>query len=122
MKPPQPWIKSAEASVDTCTAEMMRMMEMKHCQQFIYSQFSLDYDNQITNKSFSEYTRIKAKDFRDTLLKHMSSFKKSIAEKARYQRQYDRRVNEIQMQIKKREVDRGKAMDADLVVTESSGT
>ncbi|GJR66894.1 hypothetical protein Tco_0012959 [Tanacetum coccineum] len=92
----------------------------KHCQQFIYSQFSLDYDNQMTNKSFSEYTRIKAKDFRDTLLKHMSSVKKSIAESARHHRQYDRRVNEIQMQRQEGEVDRGKALDADLVVTESN--
>ncbi|GJV83007.1 hypothetical protein Tco_1522905 [Tanacetum coccineum] len=66
----------------------------RHCQQFIYSQFSLDYDNQMTNKSFSEYTRIKAKDFRDTLLKHMSFVKKSI----------DKREN------------------ADLVVTYSNGT
>ncbi|GJT33579.1 hypothetical protein Tco_0923998 [Tanacetum coccineum] len=57
----------------------------RHCQQFIYSQFSLDYDNQMTNKSLSEYTRIKAKDFRDTLLKQMSSVKKSIAERARHQ-------------------------------------
>ncbi|GJW44521.1 retrovirus-related pol polyprotein from transposon TNT 1-94 [Tanacetum coccineum] len=94
----------------------------RQCQQFIYSQFSLDYDNQMTNKSFSEYTRIEAKDFRDTLLKHMSSVKKLIAKRACYQRQYDRRVNETQMQMQEGEVNRGKALDADLVVTESSGS
>ncbi|GJT86269.1 hypothetical protein Tco_1067986 [Tanacetum coccineum] len=76
----------------------------------------------MTNKSFLEYTRIKAKDFRDTLLKDMKSIKKSIAERAHHQRQYDRRVNEIQMQRQEGEVDRVKALDVDLVVTESSRT
>ncbi|GKC34519.1 hypothetical protein Tco_1046903 [Tanacetum coccineum] len=94
----------------------------RQSQQFIYSQFSLDYDNQMTNKSFSEYTRIEAKNFIDTLLKHMSYVKKSIAERACYQRQYDRRVNKTQMQMQEGEVNRGKALDADLVVTESSGS
>ncbi|GKB63195.1 hypothetical protein Tco_0919381 [Tanacetum coccineum] len=76
----------------------------------------------MTNKSFTEYTLIKDKDFRDTLLKHMSFVKKSIAERARHHRQYDKRVNEIQMQMPEGEVDRGKALDADLVVTESNET
>ncbi|GJU63324.1 hypothetical protein Tco_1245159 [Tanacetum coccineum] len=52
----------------------------------------------------------------------MSSVKKSIVERARHERQYDRRVNEIQMQRQEGEVDRGKALDTDLVVTESRGT
>ncbi|GKA99780.1 hypothetical protein Tco_0827774 [Tanacetum coccineum] len=52
----------------------------------------------------------------------MSSVKKSISKRARYQRVYDRRVNEIQMQTQEGEVDRGKALDANLVVTESSQT
>ncbi|GJW03329.1 hypothetical protein Tco_1562185 [Tanacetum coccineum] len=94
----------------------------RQCQQFIYSQFSLDYANQMPNKSFSEYTQIEAKDFRDTLIKHMSSVKKSIAKRARHQRQYDRRVNETQMKMQEREVNRGKALDVDLVVPESKET
>ncbi|GJW62388.1 hypothetical protein Tco_0111723 [Tanacetum coccineum] len=52
----------------------------------------------------------------------MSSVKKSIVERARHERQYDRRVNEIQMQRQEGEVDRGKALDTDLVVTESRRT
>ncbi|GJT93833.1 hypothetical protein Tco_1082678 [Tanacetum coccineum] len=52
----------------------------------------------------------------------MSFVKKSNAERVRHQRQYDRRVNETQMQKKEGEVNRGKTLDADLVVTESSGT
>ncbi|GJX55904.1 hypothetical protein Tco_0285801 [Tanacetum coccineum] len=52
----------------------------------------------------------------------MKSIKKSIAERAHHQRQYDRRVNEIQMQRQEGEVDRVKALDVDLVVTKSSRT
>ncbi|GJW37513.1 hypothetical protein Tco_0060433 [Tanacetum coccineum] len=84
---------------------------------------SFDYETkEMTNKSFSEYTRIKAKDFRDSLLKHMSSVKKSIAERARHQRQYNRRVNKRQLLTQKSKADMGIALDADSVVTKSSGT
>ncbi|GKB02369.1 retrotransposon protein, putative, ty1-copia subclass [Tanacetum coccineum] len=51
-----------------------------------------------------------------------STKQKSIAKRARHQRQYDRRVNETQMHMQEGEVDRGKALDADAVVTESSRT
>nr|GEX46016.1 hypothetical protein [Tanacetum cinerariifolium] len=50
------------------------------------------------DKYFVEYTRIKVKHFRDTLLQHMGDVKKPVAERTR------------------------KAVDDDLVVTESSGT
>ncbi|GKB44160.1 hypothetical protein Tco_0889102 [Tanacetum coccineum] len=42
-------------------------------QQFINSQFTLDYDSQMTNKYFVEYTGIKVKQFRDTLLQLIES-------------------------------------------------
>nr|GEV04313.1 hypothetical protein [Tanacetum cinerariifolium] len=42
--------------------------------------------------------------------------------KTRHQREYDRRVNKRQMQTQENKVDLGKALDADLVVTESSRT
>ncbi|GKC05178.1 hypothetical protein Tco_0996788 [Tanacetum coccineum] len=91
-------------------------------QKFIDSQFSLDYDSQMTDKYFVEYTGIEVKHFRDTLLQHMGNVKKSVAERTRHQRQYDRRVNKRQMQTQESKIDTGKAVDADLVVTESSGT
>ncbi|GJZ82476.1 hypothetical protein Tco_0647649 [Tanacetum coccineum] len=91
-------------------------------QKFIDLQFSLDYDSQMTNKYFAEYTGIEVKQFRDTLLQHMGNVKKFVAERTRHQRQYDRRVNKRQMQMQESKVDTGKALDADLVVTESSGT
>nr|GEU49227.1 hypothetical protein [Tanacetum cinerariifolium] len=90
-------------------------------QKFIDSQFSLDYDSQMTDKYFVEYTGIKVKHFRDTLLQHMGNVKKFVAERTRHQRQYDKRVNKRQMQTQKSKIDIGKAVDDDLVVTESNG-
>nr|GEV40902.1 hypothetical protein [Tanacetum cinerariifolium] len=91
-------------------------------QKFIDSPFTLDYDSQMTDKYFDEYTGIKVKHLRDTLLQHMGNVKKSVAERTRHQRQYDIRVNKRQMQTQESKIDTGKAIDADLVVTESSGT
>ncbi|GJV30282.1 hypothetical protein Tco_1386730 [Tanacetum coccineum] len=52
----------------------------------------------------------------------MSSVKKSIAKRALHKKEYDSRVNERQMQTLEGKVDMGKALDASLVVTKSSGT
>ncbi|GJW54104.1 hypothetical protein Tco_0098189 [Tanacetum coccineum] len=75
--------------------------------------FYLDYDCQMTYKYFVEYTEIKVKHFRDTLLQHMRNVKKSVAERTHHQRQYDRRVNKRQMQTQENKVDMGKALDDD---------
>ncbi|GKA83089.1 hypothetical protein Tco_0789837 [Tanacetum coccineum] len=53
---------------------------------FIDSQFTLDYDSQMTDKYFAAYTRIKIKQFRETLLQHMSNVKKSVAERTQSSR------------------------------------
>ncbi|GJR40221.1 hypothetical protein Tco_1215905 [Tanacetum coccineum] len=45
-------------------------------QKFIDSQFTLDYDSQMTDKYFVEYTGIEIKQFRDTLIQHMGNVKK----------------------------------------------
>ncbi|GJT26151.1 hypothetical protein Tco_0906426 [Tanacetum coccineum] len=58
----------------------------------------------------------------DTLLKHMGNVKKSVTERTRHQRQYDRRVNKRQMHTQESKIDTGKAVDVNLVVTKSSGT
>ncbi|GJY51781.1 hypothetical protein Tco_0442628 [Tanacetum coccineum] len=42
--------------------------------------------------------RIEVQHFRDTLLQHLGNVKKSIAERTRHLRQYERRVNKRQMQ------------------------
>nr|GEY69771.1 hypothetical protein [Tanacetum cinerariifolium] len=76
----------------------------------------------MTEKYFVEYTGIKVKHFRDTLLQHMENVKKFVFKRARHQKQYDRRVNKRLMQTQKSKIDMGKAVNDDLVVIESSGT
>ncbi|GJT78492.1 hypothetical protein Tco_1045217 [Tanacetum coccineum] len=63
-------------------------------QKFIDSQFTLDYDSQITDKYFVEYTRIEVKYFRDTLLQHMGNVKKSVAERTQVQDDSSRSGND----------------------------
>ncbi|GJQ93174.1 hypothetical protein Tco_0004313 [Tanacetum coccineum] len=52
----------------------------------------------------------------------MGNVKKSVAERIHHQRQYDKRVNKRQIQTQESKIGMGKAVDADLVITESSGT
>nr|GEW15764.1 hypothetical protein [Tanacetum cinerariifolium] len=47
---------------------------------------------------FAEYTGIKFKEFRETLLLHMGNVKKYVDERTRHKRQYDRRMDERQIQ------------------------
>ncbi|GJR22508.1 hypothetical protein Tco_0971035 [Tanacetum coccineum] len=61
-------------------------------------------------------------EFRDTLIQHIESVKKSIDERAQHKREYDSWVNERQMQTTEEKVDTSKALDASLVDIESSGT
>nr|GEY24627.1 hypothetical protein [Tanacetum cinerariifolium] len=99
-------------------------------QKFIDWQYFVDYDSQMTEKFFAKYTGIKVTQFRETLLQYMANVKKSVAKRAHHQRQYERRVNNIQMQTQESKIDSGseldvvssQALDADLVVMESNGT
>nr|GFA58353.1 hypothetical protein [Tanacetum cinerariifolium] len=75
----------------------------------------------IIRKYFLAYTRTEVRKFRDTLTQHMESVKKSINKRAQHKREYDSRMNERQMQSKEGKVDSSKALDADLVLAESSG-
>nr|GEX11578.1 hypothetical protein [Tanacetum cinerariifolium] len=99
-------------------------------QRFIDWQYFVDYDSQITEKFFVEYIGINVTQFRETLLQHMGNVKKSVAERAHHQRQYERRVNNRQIQTQESKIDScsaldvvsSLALDADLVVMESNGT
>ncbi|GJT51748.1 hypothetical protein Tco_0977905 [Tanacetum coccineum] len=94
----------------------------KQFQMFIDTQSTWDYDSQMTEKYFAEYTGIEVKQFRETLLLHMGNVKKSLAERTCHKRQYDRRMNERQMQSRESKVVSSKALNASLVVTACSGT
>ncbi|GJU02037.1 hypothetical protein Tco_1112375 [Tanacetum coccineum] len=71
---------------------------------------------------FVEYTRIEVKHFRDTLFQHLRNVKKSVSERTRHQRQYERMVNKRQMQTLESKIDTGKALDNSLVVMKRNGT
>ncbi|GJU51526.1 hypothetical protein Tco_0662303 [Tanacetum coccineum] len=92
-------------------------------QKFTISKFYIGLrQSNVKTTYLCEYTRIEVQHFRDTLLQHLGNVKKSVAERTRHQRQYDRRVNKRQMQTQESKVNTGKALDADLVDTESIRT
>ncbi|GKA07385.1 hypothetical protein Tco_0686609 [Tanacetum coccineum] len=92
-------------------------------QMFIKSQMYMDDEYVVmTRNYFLQYTQLEIPEFRDTLIQHMESVKKSIDERALHKREYDIWVNERQMQTTEDKVDSSKALDASLVDTESSGT
>ncbi|GJZ32303.1 hypothetical protein Tco_0577739 [Tanacetum coccineum] len=95
----------------------------KQFQMFIKSRMYLDDEFVVmTRNYFLQYTQLSIPEFRDTLIQHVESVKKSIDERALHKREYDTRVNERQIQITEGKVDTGKALDASLVNTESNGT
>ncbi|GKC38405.1 zinc finger, CCHC-type containing protein [Tanacetum coccineum] len=90
---------------------------------FIKSRIYLDDEYVvITRNYFLQYTQLEIPKFRDTLIQHIKSIKKSIDKRALHKREYDSRVNEKQMKRTEEKVDTSKALDASLVDTESSGT
>ncbi|GKC04983.1 hypothetical protein Tco_0996593 [Tanacetum coccineum] len=96
---------------------------MKQFQTFINFRYSFDdFDGAMIRKSFLEYTRTEIQQFRDTLIQHMKSVKKSIDERAQHKRENNRRVNDRVMQSKEGKVDSSTTLDAGLVVTESNET
>nr|GFB56885.1 hypothetical protein [Tanacetum cinerariifolium] len=61
-------------------------------EKFIKPRISLnDEDGIMARKYFLEYTKLKVRQFRDTLIQHMESVKKSIDERALHKREYDTR-------------------------------
>ncbi|GKB48766.1 hypothetical protein Tco_0899519 [Tanacetum coccineum] len=90
---------------------------------FIKSRIYLDDEFVVmTRNYFLQYTQLAIPEFRDTLIQHMGSVKKSIDERAQHKQEYDNRVNERQMQTIEEKVDSSKALNASLVDTKSSET
>nr|GEZ93375.1 hypothetical protein [Tanacetum cinerariifolium] len=56
------------------------------------------------------YTQLAIPEFRDTLIQHLESIKKSINERAQHKREYDSWVNERHMQIIEENIDMSKAV------------
>ncbi|GJY53934.1 hypothetical protein Tco_0445598 [Tanacetum coccineum] len=92
-------------------------------QMFIKSQIYLDDEYvDMTRNKFLQYTRLDIPEFRDTLIQHMESVKKSIGERAQHKMEYESRVNERQIQTTEEKTDTSNALDASLVIIESNGT
>ncbi|GKB00715.1 hypothetical protein Tco_0828708 [Tanacetum coccineum] len=93
----------------------------RHSFRCIKSQIYLDDEYVVmTRNYFLQYTQLEIPEFRDTLMQHMESVKKSIDERALHKREYDTRVDERQMQRTEGKVDTCKALDASLVDIESN--
>ncbi|GKG14644.1 hypothetical protein Tco_0354244, partial [Tanacetum coccineum] len=52
----------------------------------------------MTRNYFLQYTQLEIPEFRDTLIQHIESVKKSIDERAHHRREYHSWVNERHMQ------------------------
>ncbi|GJZ18036.1 hypothetical protein Tco_0554159 [Tanacetum coccineum] len=92
-------------------------------QMFIKSRIYLDDEYVVMTRTyFLQYTQLEIPEFRDTLIQHMKSVKKSIDERALHKREYDTKVIERQILTTKEKVDSSKALDVSLVDIESSGT
>nr|GEU93324.1 uncharacterized mitochondrial protein AtMg00810-like [Tanacetum cinerariifolium] len=90
---------------------------------FITSRIYLDDEYvAMTRNYFIQYTQLAILEFRDILIQHLESVKKSVDERALHKREYDSWVNERPMQTTKEKVDTSNALDASLVDIESSGT
>ncbi|GJT24433.1 hypothetical protein Tco_0894370 [Tanacetum coccineum] len=95
-------------------------------QMFIKSRFYLDDEYvDMTRNKFLQYTRLDIPEFRDTLIQHMESVKKSIGERAQHKMEYESRVNERQIQTTEEMTTTSNALDAlnaSSVIIESNGT
>nr|GEZ12814.1 hypothetical protein [Tanacetum cinerariifolium] len=92
-------------------------------QMFITNRDYLDDEYvALTRNYFIQYTGQAILEFRDTLIQHLESVKKSIDERAQLKREYDSWVNERQMQTTEQKVDTSQALDASSVDAESSRT
>nr|GEX53720.1 hypothetical protein [Tanacetum cinerariifolium] len=91
-------------------------------------QRQLDIDEFQEDKSMATFWVIDITQFRETLLQHMGNVKKSVTKRAHHQRQYERRVNNKQMQTQESKIDSdsaldvvsSQALDTDLVIMESN--
>ncbi|GJZ43226.1 hypothetical protein Tco_0590481 [Tanacetum coccineum] len=82
-------------------------------QMFIKSRMYLDDEFVVmTRNYFLQYTQLAIPEFRDTLIQHMESVKKSIDERAKHKREYDIRVNERQIQTTEQDTSSRSGNDA----------
>nr|GEU56549.1 hypothetical protein [Tanacetum cinerariifolium] len=92
-------------------------------QMFITNRYYLNDEYvAVTRSYFQHYTQRSILEFRDILIQHLESVKKSIDERVQLKREYDGWVNERQMQTTEEKIDTSKALDASSVDKECSRT
>nr|GEV84291.1 ribonuclease H-like domain-containing protein [Tanacetum cinerariifolium] len=116
------YFRSLHSHLQVLSKEDLKGTRIKHGFKWAFMSLFGQDANTFTNKYFVKYTGIKVKHFKDTLLQHIGNVKKSVAERTRHQRQYNRRVNKRQLHMQESKIDTGKAVNDDLVVTKSSRT
>ena len=91
----------------------------RQLQSFTTSQFTEDYDfdSQMTEKSFADYTGIEVDMFRVTFLQLMGNVKKCIEERAQHKLNYDDKMKACRVKSCDDIVDSGKASDVGPVIT-----
>ncbi|GJU80716.1 hypothetical protein Tco_1283081 [Tanacetum coccineum] len=102
----------------------VKVMEMdvfkNQFQKFITKQISMDYDDSLANRFFTDYTLCDAQRFQNILISQMNSFEKAIVERGLYKIEHNSKVNERTMQIREGMVNMVKdKCDDGLVITES---
>ncbi|GKG44927.1 hypothetical protein Tco_0495005, partial [Tanacetum coccineum] len=79
-------------------------------QMFIKSRMYMDDEYVVmTRNYFLQYTQLSILEFRDTLIQHMESVKKSIDKREKHKQEYNNWVNERQVQTTEDKVDSNKA-------------
>ena len=90
--------------------------------RFKYSWFPSNYKRGVVHEYFLDYTQIEAQTLNDMLIQHLDSIEKTIDESVLHRRADDDMVNEEKLQIQEEQAITVQTLEANLVVTESSGT
>nr|GEV22913.1 hypothetical protein [Tanacetum cinerariifolium] len=107
--------------IETFTGTMflnVEQLEMQLDKEDFQEIGSMATFNVLETHYFIQYTGYAILEFRDILIQHLESVKKSINERVQLKREYDSWVNERKMQTTEEKVDTSKALDASSVDTE----
>lgn len=103
--------------------DALQVIKRQH-QSFIESRFTEDYefDSQMTEKSFAEYSGMEVDMFRVTLLQLMGDVMEHVEERAKHKMKYDDKVKAHRVQSSDGIAYLGKVSDVGSVITECKGS
>ncbi|GJZ49704.1 hypothetical protein Tco_0603894 [Tanacetum coccineum] len=106
------------------TKEILHKIDCKTSLTELRTMFDNTFNSDL-RPHLQNYTAFETIFVKDTIIGDMDFIKNQMTDKYFFEYtgiEYDRRVNKRQMQTQESKINKGKALDADLVVTESSGT